>query len=90
VNSTGVESLRTVETLCSRPSRRHTAKLERQYGTVRIQVSQGIVTRSSVRLMLRRTKRSLIAAVDSTAVGPQLGWAVRRLRSGAIGRERTG
>jgi CelD/BcsL family acetyltransferase involved in cellulose biosynthesis len=46
-------------------------------------VSQGVVTRSSARLMLRRARHSLIAAADSTAVGPQLRRAVRKLRSRA-------
>jgi CelD/BcsL family acetyltransferase involved in cellulose biosynthesis len=54
---------------------------KRRAKTGEIQVSQGVVTKSSARLMLRRTTRSLIAAADSTMVGPPLRRAVRRLRS---------
>jgi CelD/BcsL family acetyltransferase involved in cellulose biosynthesis len=44
-------------------------------------VSQGIVTRSSTRRVLRRARNSLIAAAKSSAVGPGLHRAVRKLRA---------
>jgi CelD/BcsL family acetyltransferase involved in cellulose biosynthesis len=54
---------------------------KRRAKTGETQVSQGVVTRSSTRLILGRAKRALIAAADSTVVGPHLRRAVRRLRS---------
>jgi CelD/BcsL family acetyltransferase involved in cellulose biosynthesis len=44
-------------------------------------VYQGVVTRSSARRMLRRARNSLVAAARSSALGPGLRRAVRKLRT---------
>jgi CelD/BcsL family acetyltransferase involved in cellulose biosynthesis len=44
-------------------------------------VYQGVVTRSSTRRMLRRARNSMVAAARSSALGPGLRRAVRKLRT---------
>lgn len=53
---------------------------KRRAKTGEVMVSQGIVTRSSARRALRRTRDSLIDAAKSSALGPGLRRVVRKLR----------
>ena len=54
---------------------------KRRAKTGEVMVSQGLLTRSATRLAARRARTALIAAAKSSALGPELRRAVRKLRA---------
>ncbi|AWS40162.1 cellulose biosynthesis protein CelD [Streptosporangium sp. 'caverna'] len=54
---------------------------KRRAKTGETMVAQGLVTRNRARLLLRRTRESLVSTVRSSAVGPALLRSVRRFRN---------
>jgi CelD/BcsL family acetyltransferase involved in cellulose biosynthesis len=54
---------------------------KRRAKTGEVMVSQGVVTRNSTYRAVRRARNSLVAAAKSSALGPELRRAVRRLRA---------